>query len=154
MDLKTTVKDILHCRWCVLAFLLCLMFMSAGCGEGPLWTRSDPDEVLYGFLIASDSMDTETIWEFLGKNTREKLQASAEEFNKTAPENGKRKPHQMMRTFHVISSTREFKKLETVSSDEQKAVVQIVMHEGEAIPVELIREGKRWAIELPFQTGE
>lgn len=154
MDLKTTLRGISHIKRCVLAALLFLVFMTSGCGEGPLWTRSDPDEVLYGFLLASDSMDTEAMWEYLGKDTRARLQASADEFNSTAPENGRREAHQMMRTFHVISSTREFKKLLVVSSDEQKAEVHIVLHGDDAIPVELIREDKRWAIELPFQAGE
>lgn len=154
MVLKTTVNINSHKKGCVLYLLLFLIFMLSGCGDGPTWTRSDPEDVLYGFLLSSEAMDTETMWEYLSEGTREKLETKASEFNRTAPENGSREPHEMLRTFHVISSTREFKKLETVSSDKHKASVNIVMHEGAAIPVELIREGKRWAIELSFQTGE
>ena len=137
-----------------LIFLLFLIFLLPACREVPTWERNEPEVVLSGFLIASDAMDTEAMWEYLSEDSQTKLKNKAEEFNKTVPERGRHEPHQMIRTFHVISSTREFKKLETVSSDKHKATVNIVMHEGDAIPVTLIREEKRWAIELPFQTGE
>ena len=57
----------------------------------------------------------------------------------------------MLRTTgHVISSTREYKKLEVSSKTDQEAMVDIVMHDGSKKSVRLHRESGRWAIDLPL----
>ena len=130
--------------------------MLGGCGAGPVWTRDDPRDVLNGFLQNAEVQNVENMWEFLSASTQEALNARAEAFNagshdgipyKGAP----RKGCDMLRTTgHVISSTREYKKLEVSSKTDQEAMVDIVMHDGSKKSVRLHRESGRWAIDLPL----
>ena len=133
------------------AFLVAALL--GGCAAEPVWNRSEPDVVLKGFLQSADAQRTELVWNYLGDKTRAALEQEADAFNCSLPRDDaeKRTPHQMLRFGHVISSTREYKKLEVLSSDDQKARVRIVRHNDLApIDVELIRENHRWTVELPI----
>ena len=55
----------------------------------------------------------------------------------------------MIRTGHVVSSTREYRKFELVSETETESVVEIVLQDETRIPVTLHRESDRWALDLP-----
>ncbi len=121
-----------------------------GCGGTPVWMRDDPKDVLYGFLQTVEAQSTETMWEYLTDETRRKLEARAEAFNANAENGDKRKGYDMLRAGHVLSSTREYKKLEVAASDDKEAVVNIVMHDETKVAIKLYREGGRWAVSLPL----
>lgn len=133
----------------LLAMLIFFVIL-AGCGAGPIWTREDPEDVLTGFLQATEGQSPETMWEFLSSETRRKLEERASSFNATSTNGETRRGYDMLRAGHVLSSTREYKKIELASLDGEKAIVNIVMHDGSNIPVALHREDGRWAIDLPL----
>lgn len=135
-----------------LASILCFLMLSFcyGCGGKPVWLRDDPDEVLAGFLQTTEAQSTETMWEYLSSETRRKLEERAEAFNADTSNGEKRRGRDMLRAGHVLSSTREYKKLEVAASDDKEAVVNIVMHDETIIAVKLYREDGRWAVTLPL----
>ena len=61
-----------------------------------------------------------------------------------------RHPEDMLRFGHVISSTREYKKLELIQSDASVATVRIVRHDESGLDIEMHNEDGRWTIELPI----
>jgi len=124
-----------------------------GCKAEPAWNRQDPEVVLRGFLQSAEAQRTDLVWNYLGENTRAALSHEAEKFNKNIEKNSHpRKPEEMMRFGHVISSTREYKKLEVISADQSRAVVRIVrLNEMSPIDVVLTRENDRWTVELPLR---
>ena len=61
-----------------------------------------------------------------------------------------RHPEDMLRFGHVISSTREYKKIELIQSDESVATVRIVRHDESGLDIEMHHEDGRWTIELPI----
>ena len=140
-------KYVKHAYLFILLFFVTVM---TGCGAGPIWTRDNPKDVLSGFLQTTESQSTETMWEYLSEGTRSKLEARAAEFNAKTENGEKRRGCDMLRAGHVLSTTREYKKLEVASNDEQEAIINIVMHDGSIIPVSLHREANRWAIDLPL----
>ena len=92
------------------------------------------------------------MWEYLSGATREALDSRARAFNAASGGALERKGYDMLRTTgHVISSTREYKKLEISSQTDQEAVVDIVMHDGSKKSIRLHREDGRWAIDLPIE---
>ncbi len=124
-----------------------------GCKAEPLWNRPNPEIVLRGFLQSAEAQRTDLVWNYLGEKTRDALSREAENFNKLIDKNDHpRKPEEMMRFGHVISSTREYKKLEVISADQSRAVVRIVrLNDMPHIDVVLTRENDRWTVELPLR---
>ncbi len=135
---------------CLCAFLL--LFPVVGCGAGPVWTRDDPRDVVNGFLQTAEVQNVEMMWEFLSSASRDNLNARAESFNAQSKNSTPRKGCDMLRTTgHVISSTREYKKIEVSSQTADEAIVNIVMHNGSVKSLTLHRESGRWAIDLPLE---
>lgn len=131
-------------------FLITLL----GCGGQPVWLRDDPEDVVAGFLSAVEVQDTDTVWEFLSSSTRNELEKRAENFNQMPDHGTAVQGRDMLRFGHVLSSTREYKKIELKSSDQTHATVQIVLHDESVIPVELHRESNRWTLDLPLPEME
>lgn len=129
--------------------LVLSLFLSA-CGDGPVWTRDNPRTVLTGFLQELEYQDTATIWEYLSTRTRQALDAEAAAFNENASNGAPRKGHEMLRPGHVLATTREYKKIETVSSNGETAVMHIILHDETFKTVTLHKEEGRWAIHLPI----
>ena len=129
-------------------FFLLLSFILIGCRGVPVWQREDPEDVLDGFLQTAESQDIEAMWEFLSEKTRSRLTERAEAFNARSGVTSHR-GCDMLRPGHVLSSTREYKKLEVASQDDSSAAVDIVLHDGSRITVRLHREAGRWVIDLP-----
>ena len=147
-EFKRKLSQIILAAACVFCVSL------SGCGGTPVWQRDDPDEVVAGFLSAVEAQDSDVVWEFLSSQTREKLEKRAEDFN-NLPEHGNTvRGRDMLRFGHVLSSTREYKKIIVASSDETHAAVQIVLHDGAVIPVDLHRESNRWTVDLPLEKSE
>ena len=146
------VKEKHRSVWHILNVALILVFCAilSGCGGTPVWLRDDPADVVKGYLQAVESQDENTVWEFLSEQTRQKLDQSAEKFNQNPASGAPRKGKDMLRFGHVISSTREYKKIVLSTKDDNHAVVNIVLHDETTHSVELIRESDRWAIALPL----
>ena len=133
----------------ILAFGFLLTGMS-GCGGTPVWMRDDPAEVVSGYLSAVEGQNPEIVWEFLSSPTREKLEKRAEAFNEASDHGVSMRGMDMLRFGHVLSSTREYKKILVSSSDDRHATVHIVRHDESVIPIDLHRESERWVIDLPL----
>ena len=129
---------------------LCFLALMYGCGGTPVWLRDDPSEVVKGYLQAVEIQDEDTVWEFLSQNTRSQLEHQAELFNQSHPSSLPRKGADMLRFGHVLSSTREYRKIVVSTEDESHAVVNIVLHDESTLSVDLFRESDRWAIGLPL----
>ena len=146
----------LHCWTCVkflYASVFLLSFMVNGCGAGPVWTRDDPRDVVNGFLQTAEVQNVEVMWEYLSTATQKSLNERADAFNAQSQNGSSRKGFEMLRTTgHVISSTREYKKLEVSSQTAEEAVVDIVMQDGSVKSLTLHRENGRWTIDLPLGT--
>lgn len=130
--------------------VLGIFCMLCACGEGPVWTRDDPRTVLSGFLADAEYQDMATVWEYLSGETRQKLDQMATAFNASAENGSPRKGYEMLRVGHLLSSTREYRKIELVSSDDTSAVLHIILHDETYKTVTLHREEGRWAIDLPI----
>ena len=131
----------------------CILFMTsflAGCGSRPVWMRDDPCDVLAGFLQTTEYRGVDEMWEYLSAETRQRLDSRAQEFNAMQPEGGQRRGCDMIRAGHVLSTTREYKKLELAFENDRNAVVKIVLHDGNTIDVAMHRDAQRWAIDLPL----
>ena len=126
----------------------------SGCGGTPVWMRDDPAEVVSGYLSAVEGQNPEMVWEFLSTPTREKLEKRAEAFNQTSDHGVSMRGVDMLRFGHVLSSTREYKKIQVSSSDEHHATVHIMLHDESVIPIDLHRESERWVIDLPLDEME
>ena len=123
---------------------------TVGCGGVPVWMRSAPDTVVYEYLQAVETQDYDTAWEFLSEQTRRDLDAKAAEFN-AMPDHGVTVTgREMLRFGHVLSSTREYKKIAVASANDTVAEVEIILHDASKIPVTLHRESNRWAVNLPI----
>lgn len=138
-----------------------LSFMAAGCAfvcllsacqAPPVWERNDPEVVLKGFLQSAEAQRTDLVWHYLGQNTRTHLQQKVDAFNARFKGVMSRQPEDMIRFGHVISSTREYKKLELIQSDETGATVRIIRHDASNLDVEMKKENGRWTIDLPIET--
>ena len=128
-----------------------LLFMINGCGAGPVWTRDDPRDVVNGFLQTAEVQNVGEMWEYLSTATQKSLNERADAFNAQSQNGIPRKGCDMLRTTgHVISSTREYKKIEVSSQTAEEAVVNIVMHDGSVKSLTLHRENGRWTIDLPL----
>ena len=91
------------------------------------------------------------MWEYLSTATQKNLDKRADAFNAQSQNGIPRKGCDMLRTTgHVISSTREYKKIEVSSQTAEEAVVNIVMHDGSVKSLTLHRENGRWTIDLPL----
>ncbi|MBQ9241628.1 MAG: hypothetical protein IJ165_00120 [Proteobacteria bacterium] len=139
----------LFSRLCMLV-VLGIFCMLCACGEGPVWTRDDPRTVLSGFLTDAEYQDMANVWEYLSAETRQKLDQMASAFNASAENGSPRKGYEMLRTGHLLSSTREYRKIELVSSDDTSAELHIILHDETYKTVTLHREEGRWAIDLPI----
>ncbi len=137
---------------CLFYGLLFILFsvMMYGCRGTPVWLRSDPAEVVRGYLQAVESQDEEAVWEFLSQETRNQLEQKAGEYNRKHAAVQSRHGREMLRFGHVMSSTREYKKIVVATKDANHAVVNIVLHDESALSVDLFRESDRWAIGLPL----
>ena len=134
---------------CILVLSLCIGLMCCGCGSKPAY-RDDPCDVVKAYLTAVEIQDNEAIWEFLSSDTRKKLDDKASQFNAT-PEHGKsRMGADMLRAGHVLSSTREYKKVVLASQNNDSADVDIVLHDDRNLRIQLKKENGRWAVELPI----
>ena len=120
-----------------------------GCGEGAAWLRDDPQEVVRGYLQALDAQDRESACEFLSSKTRAKLDELARQSMDVTGE-AERTGCRIIRSSHVVSSTREYRKFEVTSSSDTEAVVDIVLQNDSRISIALHREKDRWAIDLPL----
>lgn len=129
---------------------LALASVFSACQAPPVWERNDPEVVLRGFLQSAEAQRTDLAWNYLSKNTREKLQQKVDAFNQRFEGVMMRQPEDMLRFGHVISSTREYKKLELIQSDASVATVRIVRHDESGLDIEMHNEDGRWTIELPI----
>lgn len=142
-------KQIFHdlCACLLTCALSCFLL---GCGAKPVWQREDPDVVLTGFLQATEGQSPELMWEFLDLQTRERLQQKANAFNASAQNGHTRKAWEMLRPGHVMSTTREYKKIKLETVTDTTAVVHIILHDDSEIPVTMQREDNRWTVALPL----
>ena len=124
--------------------------MLYGCGGTPVWLRNDPSDVVKGYLQAVEVQDEATVWEFLSQETRNRLEQMAENYNRDHASSPPLKGREMLRFGHVLSSTREYKKIVVSTKDDNHAVVNIVLHDESTLSVDLFRESDRWAIGLPL----
>lgn len=138
-----------NCLIRIFILAIVLGIFQFGCGAGPVWTRDDPCEVLSGFLLATEVQDAEEMWEYLSAGTRDKLDEKARELNALVADGMPRKGFDMLRAGHVLSTTREYKKIELASQNGQNANVNLVLHDGSIIAIVMHREEKRWVIDLP-----
>ena len=137
---------------CLVTLLFTMALACLGCKAPPVWEREDPDVVLRGFLQSADAERTDLVWNYLSKNTRDILQKKADEFNQISKT--ERPAHEMIRFGHVMSSTREYKKLDVENENDLEAVVNIVKHDDSTIQVVLKKEDGHWTIDLPLERQE
>lgn len=137
-------------RLCVLSVLFILTCLLSACGEGPVWMRDDPRTVLAGYLQEAEYQDTASMWEYLSADTRGKLDSLAADFNASEANGKPRKGHEMLCPGHVLATTREYRKLEIISSNNEIAVLHIILHDDTYKTVTLHKEEGRWAINLPI----
>ncbi len=134
---------------CIAALILCIGLMCCGCGSKPAY-RDDPCDVVKAYLAAVEGQDNEAIWAFLSDETRKKLDDKAAQFN-ASPDSGRtRTGADMIRAGHVLSSTREYKKMVLASQNNDSADVDIVLHDDRNLRIQLKKENGRWAVELPI----
>ena len=120
----------------------------ASCGGGDPHEDADPREVVKGFLLDVETQNNASVWKYLGTSTRAELDRLASEYN-ARHASPPRRGEDRIRTGHVVSSTREYRKFELVSETETESVVEIVLQDETRIPVTLHRESDRWALDLP-----
>lgn len=135
---------------CLRAVMIILSLMFCACQAPPVWERQDPEIVLKGFLQSADAQRTDLVWNYLGDHTRDILQQKADALNQRFMGVMSRQPEDMLRFGHVMSSTREYKKIELVRQDESVAIVRIVRHDAPGLDIEMRNENGRWAIDLPL----
>ena len=90
------------------------------------------------------------MWEFLSDKTRKALDERASRLNDIPNHGISRSGFEMLRTGHVLSSTREYKKLVLASQNNDSAEVDIVLHNDKNIRIPLKKENGRWAVDLPI----
>ena len=123
------------------------VFLSCG-GPAPC-ESDDPCDVVKFFLTSADAQANEYVWKCLSGKTQAALEARAEAFNK-AHAGQHRRGFDMIRAGHVMSSTREYKKFELASQNDDSASVDIIKHDGSKLTIVLHREDNRWAMDLPL----
>ncbi len=134
---------------CGAALIVCACLLCVGCGSEPAY-RDDPCDVVREYLYAVEMQDNEAVWAFLSGDTRNKLEQKAAQFNDLPEHGNSRAGVDMFRTGHVLSSTREYKKLVLASQNNDLADVDIVLHNDKTLRVQLKKESGRWAINLPI----
>ena len=134
---------------CVAVWIICACLLCGGCGSDPAY-RDDPCDVVREYLVAVEMQDNQAVWAFLSGDTRKKLDDKAAQFNDLPEHGNNRDGVDMFRTGHVLSSTREYKKLVLASQNNDSADVDIVLHDDKTLRIRLTKESGRWAIHLPI----
>lgn len=133
-------------------YILCLLGCLA-CSGTKNCDKTDPEDVLKGFLQDLDAQDYDSVWACLSQTSQNALRSKARAFNQNHPENP-RLPQDLLRAGHVVSSTREYKKFETLSLNGQCATVAIVMQNNlPTIKTTLCLENDHWKISLPLDSN-
>ena len=132
-------------------FALCVYFavFCASCGSQPAY-RDDPCDVVREYLVSVEVGDIDSVWTFLSDTTREQLDSRAAAYNEMPQHGTMRTGREMLRTGHVLASTREYKKLVLASRTAESADVDIVLHDDSALRITLKNENGRWAVMLPL----
>lgn len=123
---------------CTVFVLLSVVLLA--CAPKEPWEQKDAAKVLENFLISVENQDRDSVWEFLKQQDRDAL----ERLGQKAGLEGK----DMLNFGHVLSSTREYKRFETVQHDDSRALVAIQKHDGSQIELELNKERGHWVVGL------
>jgi hypothetical protein len=133
-------------------------FLLAGgaCAPSDPWTSDNPEYALDAFLTALRARDGDTVWEFLGPETRQLLedyhQRQRAALGQPGDEGTARPVDLLYRAW--TPSSLDIDHLELRERDGDRALVAVHNVFGAESLVEMERVGGRWTIELPLDAPD
>jgi hypothetical protein len=141
----------LHPHPLVTALLaLALLSTASACQPSEPWTSENPAFALDRFLAALRTGDHDTVEAFLSPQTLALLHATRQDLHDLLGEDATahlERPADLLYRVWTPAAT-EIERLETVSRDEDSAVVAVHSIFGDVRHVALRRANRRWTIEL------